>query len=436
MGTVTFRVLQASFLLELAGAAFLFMIPLKKKRYFAVRVGLILVPCLAVVMFIPSYNVLYGVSAVMVYVMIYQAAEVSRKKALYLAMCSWAVQHLGYSLGSIYTCIKGILLRIPSDALVEPDFDLSYWVVHLVVYGGVFLFVMYRKKREALVDVSAPQTVWFSGAVLLVVYVFSNLVQQNRANENYNLLLVCYLYSSLCCLFIIVLEENIYRKFMLQNEIAVIQNLWRERREQYVMAKENIDVINRKCHELKKQITEIGQMEMSGELRENLDKLKDSIQIYDAVMKTGNEILDVALTEKSLYCHSQQISLICVAKGEMLSFIDISDIYFLFANGLDYAIESVKRLSDPQKRQIAVMVNEKSGLLLIQIEFYREDAREETGEEIKKERESTAGGKVAMDEMAVKGMLYIVKKYKGVMTVHDEELLTILRISIPIPGEE
>lgn len=185
----------------------------------------------------------------------------------------------------------------------------------------------------------------------------------------------------------------------------------------------------------------MGQLEMSGELRENLDKLKDSIQIYDAVMKTGNEILDVTLTEKSLYCHAQQISLICVAKGELLDFIEMSDIYFLFANGLDYAVESVKMSDDAQKRQIAVLVSEKSGLLLIQIEFYQGVHGDENRRDPELEEKIGAGMDAAAEveargEMALKSMRYIVKKYKGVMTVHDEDVLTILRISIPIPGEE
>lgn len=441
MENLTFRVLQASFLLELFAGALLFMIPLKKRRHFVARSVLLLAPCLFVVMVIPHMSVLYIVSAVMVYVMIYLVTEVSRKKALYLAMCSWALQHLTYAVGSIWTCIRGILFRIPSNALVEPTFSVSYWVVHVLVYGVILVFILRRREREAEMDITSSQTLWFSGVVMLVVYVLSNLVQGNRANENYKLLLVCYLYSSLCCVFIIILEENIYRRFVLKNEITVIQNLWLERREQYAMAKENIDVINRKCHELKKQITEMGQLEMSGELRENLDKLKDSIRIYDAVMKTGNEILDVTLTEKSLYCHAQQISLICVAKGELLNFIEMSDIYFLFANGLDYAVESVKMSDDAQKRQIAVLVSEKSGLLLIQIEFYQGVHGDENRRDPELEEKIGAGMDAAAEveargEMALKSMRYIVKKYKGVMTVHDEELLTMLRISIPIPGEE
>lgn len=252
MENLTFRVLQASFLLELFAGALLFMIPLKKRRHFVARSVLLLAPCLFVVMVIPYMSVLYIVSAVMVYVMIYLVTEVSRKKALYLAMCSWALQHLTYAVGSIWICIRGILFRIPSNALVEPTFSVSYWVVHVLVYGVILVFILRRREREAEMDITSSQTLWFSGVVMLVVYVLSNLVQGNRANENYKLLLVCYLYSSLCCVFIIILEENIYRRFVLKNEITVIQNLWLERREQYAMAKENIDVINRKCHELKK----------------------------------------------------------------------------------------------------------------------------------------------------------------------------------------
>ena len=124
-----------------------------------------------------------------------------------------------------------------------------------------------------------------------------------------------------------------------------------------------------------------------------------------------------------------------------MDFIEMSDVYFLFANGLDYAIESVKMSDDAQKRQIAVLVNERSGLLLMQIEFYRGTHGDENGRGMELEGKIGAGPDAttrveARGGMALKSMRYIVKKYKGVMTVHDEDVLTILRISIPIPGEE
>ena len=73
------------------------------------------------------------------------------------------------------------------------------------------------------------------------------------------------------------------------------------------------------------------------------------MQIYSAIVRTGNEILDTILTEKSLICENSGIHISCVADGSLLAFMNPVDLYTLFGNALDNAIEAVRKLESKEK---------------------------------------------------------------------------------------
>ena len=101
-----------------------------------------------------------------------------------------------------------------------------------------------------------------------------------------------------------------------------------------------------------------------------MEDIQKSVAIYDAKIETGNRLLDVLLTEKSLYCEQNGISLSCMADGEKLSFLEDSDLYCLFGNVLDNALEAVKRLEQKERRVINLSVKARGGMLIIQEENY------------------------------------------------------------------
>ena len=97
--------------------------------------------------------------------------------------------------------------------------------------------------------------------------------------------------------------------FSLQHELDVQQQLWHKSREQYQLSAENVDLINRKCHDLKHQIAALRRIsDRRGAGEESIQALEQSVMIYDSVVKTGNDILDTVLTEKSLLCESRGIT--------------------------------------------------------------------------------------------------------------------------------
>ena len=162
----------------------------------------------------------------------------------------------------------------------------------------------------------------------------------------------------------------------------------------------------------------------------SLREIERSVMIYDAIVKTGNEVLDTVLTEKSLLCEREHITMTCVADGSKLDFMDAVDLYTIFGNALDNAIESVTAIPDPERRVIAVTVYTRSSLLLIQLENYYEQPLTFTdGLPV------TTKGQNGFHGFGMKSIQYTAEKYGGIMTVHAEDHLFILRVSIPMSGQ-
>ena len=106
----------------------------------------------------------------------------------------------------------------------------------------------------------------------------------------------------------------------MRQERLVSDLLWRQQKEHYRITKENIDIINRKCHDLKHQISALRDMCTKEEREKYITEIQDSIQIYEAMVKTGNDVLDTILTERSLICKANNIVVSCVADGKGWSF--------------------------------------------------------------------------------------------------------------------
>ena len=101
-----------------------------------------------------------------------------------------------------------------------------------------------------------------------------------------------------------------------------------------------------------------------------MQDLEESVSIYDSRIETGSPLLNVLLTEKSLFCEQNSINLSCMIDGEKLGFIEEGDLYCLFGNLVDNALEAVKNIKEPARRVIDLVVKSKDGLLLVQEENY------------------------------------------------------------------
>lgn len=224
----------------------------------------------------------------------------------------------------------------------------------------------------------------------------------------------------------LVLAIGIIQVEKLSNDNVVLNSILAEKERQYAISTENVETINRKCHDLKRQLRAL-RFVGEDERNEAIEKIKGSIAIYDSQIKTGNAALNTLLSEKGLYCTSRNIKLTNMVDGDALAMISSIDIYVMFDNLLDNAIEAVEKIEDEEKRVISLTVNVQNGVVCIQTNnYFSGDVQLVDGVP------QTTKGDKDYHGYGVKSLKHIVEKYGGVMNVCVQDDVFIVLMTIPV----
>lgn len=171
------------------------------------------------------------------------------------------------------------------------------------------------------------------------------------------------------CALTYALEYELLVSRNLAIEAAASKRVHAERERQYEQSRANIEAINVKCHDLRHQIRHLEERGCNPSANPSaLADIAHEVDIYDSTVRTGNDALDTILTEKRLLCGREGITLSVVADGHALDFMSAADIYSLFGNALDNAIEAVELLSNEEERSISVIVRKAAGAASIHVE--------------------------------------------------------------------
>ncbi len=229
------------------------------------------------------------------------------------------------------------------------------------------------------------------------------------------------------CITLLYLQSALFKKSSMRKELETIQLLWHQQKGQYQLSKETIELINHKCHDLKHQVQAIRAVKDEKERETYLEKIEKSVQIYSAIVRTGNEILDTILTEKSLICENSGIHINCVADGSLLAFMNPVDLYTLFGNALDNAIEAVRKLESKEKRVIDIMLYERQSFLMLQIvNPMCGEVKFEAGLPL------TTKAKNGYHGYGMKSMLHTIQKYEGHLTTEVKNGCFYFNVMLPL----
>ena len=212
----------------------------------------------------------------------------------------------------------------------------------------------------------------------------------------------------------------------LTRRYTVIEELLAAEQKKERMTAENVELINRKCHDLKHQIAALRSMENGSERDAYISEIENAVLFYESAAPTGNDTLDLILMEKKLYCQEHGIRLTCIVDGAPLARIDRMDLYSLFGNAIDNAIESVLG-EEPQKRVIGLRVGKRGAFLSIHIENYvRREVKLSGGLPVTSKADKSYHG------FGVLSIKRIVEKYHGSMSIRSDGNLFRLDILIPL----
>lgn len=359
----------------------------------------------------------YLIIFIMTAVCIWSSYDQSIIAVLVCCSVGYATQHLASGISMLFGFFTEVL-PAPYDFIL----NCVIWLIsRTLVYG-----ILYRQSQRLRFEEEKYKNNNRDKVILVFVVVLVFICLSRLANDDpYRSELAKIaepLYAMICSVFIIVAEFNMVQNDIISQELLDMKMLLSREREQYLMTKENIEIINEKCHDLKHQISILRKDKSDRYISE----IEEAVMIYDSTVKTGSAVLDILITEKKLQCKSKNIKLTTVVNGKILEFMDETELYSLFGNALSNAIESVSAIPDEGMRHIALTVKQVGHMCSIHIENPYE------GELVFSDGLPETTKDKNWHGFGMKSMNRIVTSYGGVMTATADGGIFKLDILVPI----
>lgn len=330
--------------------------------------------------------------------------------AIFCGTVGYCMQHMSQRTYLIFT------MYVPIGNKVLAGLVLTLFTA--IFYLGVY-FLLIRRIRHRNIIVDNKQQFIIATVVVMVTIFFHTFAMMQAKDKLIRTYVI--LFSILISVIGMLFEFSMVESKNAELEKDAIAKMMNDEREQYQFEKAMIDLVNIKCHDLKHQIMALE----TGAPQEAVKEAKEAVEAYESVFKTGNAALDTVLARKSHTCLEKNVKITCLADGSKLSFIEDVDIYSLFGNILDNAIEAVERIDDADKRVIALTVSAKDCFTAIHVTNYYAGKLEMTKEGLPSSTKSDR----AYHGFGMRSIKMIVEKYGGdlkISTVEDRFLLDIL----------
>lgn len=278
--------------------------------------------------------------------------------ALFVASSGYISQDIA---GSFKTLVK---LIPPVGRLAEHPAGIL--AVDLLCYGGTFavLFFAFRpftRRRNENFDNKLKAV--FSFGVMLLCIGMARITQDNPG-RNGGAILAESLYSMLTGVFILILQFGVMERARLTHNVDEMRRILKTQRAQYEAGKSSMELVNEKYHDLKALLRSFHGQIPAGQM----EKLEQGVQQYDVYIHTGNAALDVLLTERRALCQGRGIELTSLVHGPDLDFVEELDLYTLFGNALDNAVEAVSKLPDGRKKFISLTASREGNMVSVHME--------------------------------------------------------------------
>ena len=430
----------ASYCFWLFLAAFIFFHPLEKRKRWQLKA---IVGALAFIMIgwlFPSSRwnsmpviVLWYVAAwLLTSLQCWYICRISLEEAFFCGINAVLCEHIGSSVQIILTAklSQGRMEMLNSYSML----------VYVLVYAVIWLTIGRKLIRsQEHLKVNRLSVAIISATGLTVTAVLSMLLKSNVdpqrvfvLNDQHAIALLetGQLYAIFFCVSMLVLQYVQQRELITSEKLAASHELWTVRQKQYEMSRETIDMINRKCHDMKHQVAALMATENNSDKVRYGREIEELIEIYDLQVNTKNEALNTILMEKGLYCSMQGIHWNCAVDDANLDFIDRMDLYVLLGNALDNAIEAVQRIRNETERIIQLRISRKDSFVHIRLEnSYEGDLEWRDDLPLTTKEDKSSHG------IGLKSIRSIARKYDGDVYATTENQAFILSVLIPIPHQ-
>lgn len=227
-------------------------------------------------------------------------------------------------------------------------------------------------------------------------------------------------------LILVIGNERIVYFHIQRNELLKMQHMIRHQHEQYEMRREAVNLVNQKYHDMRHQLVAILGMDDVNEIHGYVSSLRQEIKPFESFFRTGNQLMDIILTDKAEVCRKKQIQLVPTVDGQALSGLEAADLCTIFGNALDNAIESCEKMPEGKTRWITLKVCTIKGFLAIHVENpYVQRPLTEAGRFLTTKMDSENHG------YGLQGIRQTAEKYQGTMETELTDSQFLLTILIP-----
>ena len=417
---MSYTVGKNGFVIELFVCEALFILPAPCRKYPWLRIPLCVIAYFAYGFFCPYVPVVPYFRPILTCLLIFALSvvlqlicfSVSVKRIVFDSSAAYILQNLTLNVKELFLILTG--LSGPAGFFA----GLLIAVAMLVV---VYLTLVRRTRRSEM----RMDSMWVTVASLSSIFV-CNVMFTFLNMEGLGATVYVKILFIVCCTLAMLFQFSVFRSEQQRNERIITEQLLAKEQKRHRMSQENIDLINIKCHDLKKQISLL----KKGSDPNNEDAFRDveeAVMLYGETIKTGNENLDLILTEKQLYCKKYEIRIEVIAEGSVLDFMSPADVYSLFGNAVDNAIESVMK-SEAPKRIINIAVRRKGDMACATVTNWCGEAVS-----FKNALPVTSKSDTAYHGFGTLSMRYVAEKYHGNVVFDVENNIFSVNIMIPVP---
>lgn len=340
--------------------------------------------------------------------------DLSGWRVLFNSTAAYAMQNLGLNAFEVIAALLGVsggirfLLKI---------------VVLSAVYASCY-FVFARKTQRRELHLNKPVIIQLACMTILICNILFSYFAFKSMGAAIKIPL------AICCFLALQVQFASFHDSSLNREKEILEQLLFREQKQHKLLQETIDIINIKSHDLKHHI---------GMLRSNLGEgskgadefvreVENAIRDYDCIVQTGNESLDLIISEEKLLCEKYGVPFDVMADGAALDFIQPVDLYSLIGNALRNAVES--SLKEPMDQRGILLDIHTSGVYVCVkvVNYCSQPLTFVNGHPVTSKKDNRFHG------FGLKSMEYVVNKYGGNMVIDYRDSTFVVKMIFPLSG--
>ena len=366
-----------------------------------------------------SFALLFFIfEVILLNLLIYFCYDISIKETIFFAVASYSLEHLSNSIKEILLYILNVNGVVFNNYVTTICFNLLFKII--VMFLVYFLFLRKYLTKYQINDIIDNKILVISIinlCICMVLSLFKSFTLEGNTNK-FTTNVICNIYAIFGCFLCLYLQFAFFVESKLLDDNKTLDVLIKEQNKNNELFKENIDLINIKFHDLKKELRRIE--ENNNYYDPNvIDNMKKTLSIYDFFVKTGNSALDSIIMNCNLSALKNNIDFTYLVDGNSLDFMKTEDVVSLFDNLLDNALEATL-LEEEKNRLIYFEIHKEKQMLRIHIHNYSHiEPKLYNGIPMTLKNKKYHG-------YGMKSILMIVKKYNGdVEFLWKENIFTV-----------